>query len=47
MIDLYNSLENNVSVFSVEGDYCCNDIVVDLRVLGVDIIMSYFYYGMY
>lgn len=47
MIDLYNSLENNASVSSVEGDYCCNDTVADSRASGADTIMSYLHHGTY
>lgn len=43
MMDLYNSLELNVSVIDV--GVCCNMLVIDLWVVGVDIIMRYFNYG--
>lgn len=45
MIDLYNSLENNVSVSSVEGEFCCNDTLADSRASGADTIMSYLNHG--
>lgn len=44
MIDLYNSLENNVSVSS-DGGFCCNNTVTDSRALGADTIMSYLNHG--
>lgn len=47
MIDLYNSLENNASVSSIEGEYCCNYTVADSRASGADTIMSYLHHGMY
>lgn len=40
MIDLYHSLESNVSL-STDGLFCCNDSVTDSRALGADTIMSY------
>ena len=45
MIDLYNSLENNASVSSEDGGYCCNDTLADSRASGADTIMSYLNHG--
>ena len=45
MIDLYNSLENNVSVSGVEGEFCCNDTLADSRASAADTIMSYLNHG--
>lgn len=44
MIDLYNSLENNVTVASGDSRFCCNDSL-DSRVSGADTIMSYLNHG--
>ena len=44
MIDLYHSLESNVSL-STDGLFCCNDSVTDSRALGADTIMSYLNHG--
>lgn len=44
MIDLYNSLENNVTVTD-GGGFCCNDTVTDSRAAGADTIMSYLNHG--
>lgn len=45
MIHLYNSLENNVTVASGEGGFCCNDTLADPRLSGADTIMSYLNHG--
>lgn len=45
MIDLYNQLENNVSVVSEESGFCCNGTLADSRASGADTIMSYLHHG--